>query len=106
MVSGTKHRPDENTHVFPVSFASNIGFHPKFGGPLFGTILPSARPSNRSGSVPGPAEYANVHNAVAFLVGKPSKRVFSPDRQSQDTLESAPTVKLFGLGHYHRVQCL
>lgn len=46
--------------------------------------MPSVRPSKRSGSVPGPVEYANVHNAVAFRVLKPSSKVFNPSEAGVD----------------------
>ena len=48
-------------------------------GPHAGTMLPSVRPSNRIGSVLGPALYANVQSAHAACVGKPSSMRLRPE---------------------------
>jgi hypothetical protein len=45
-------RQDVKTHVKPVSSGLNIGSQPKSGGPWVGTMVPSVRPSNRTGSEP------------------------------------------------------
>lgn len=66
------------SYVFPVPSASNIGFQPNLPGPRAGTILPLVRPSNKIGSVPGPALYAKVQSAQAFLFSKPVNILFKP----------------------------
>lgn len=72
---------NEQTYVSPVSSASKTGSHPNLGGPRAGTIFPSVRPSNKTGSVPGPVLYAKVQRAHAARVGKLSSirlRPFAP----------------------------
>ena len=75
------------TYVRPVSSASKTGSHPKLGGPRAGTILPSVRPSKRTGSVPGPALYANVQSAHAARVGKPSSIRLRPELGHPEVIE-------------------
>lgn len=82
-------------YVCPTPSGSKTGSHPKTGSPLAGTIVPSVRPSNRMGSepggivsemsecciigsLPGPAEYANVQRAHAAFVEKPISKLLSP----------------------------
>lgn len=51
---------------------------PKLVGPEAGTIVPSVKPSNKTGSDPGPPEYAKIQRAVALLFSKPSSILFRP----------------------------
>ena len=80
-----------NPYVLPVPSTSKIGFHPNLPGPLAGTIFPSVRPTNKIGSVPGPALYAKVHSAYAAFVGKPARRVFKPGDRVDETLATRKT---------------
>src|SRR6266702_1248489 len=72
------------TYVNPVSSVSKTGPHPNLSlrVPRGGTILPSVRPSNRTGSVPGPALYAKVQSAHAARVGKLSSMRLMPSHQT------------------------
>jgi hypothetical protein len=49
-----------------------IANSPNTVDPLLGTNLPSVRPWNKTGSCPGPSQYAKVHTACADLSSKPS----------------------------------
>lgn len=73
-----REKKGRNPYVFPVSSASKTASHPKCAVPRAGTIRPSVRPSNRTGSVVGPALYAKVHNAQASLVSNPASILFRP----------------------------
>lgn len=64
-------------------------------GPRAGTIVPSVRPSNKIGSEPGPALYANVHSAYASFVGKPTRRLFKPYQQSPPHVRVGPITRTF-----------
>src|SRR6266702_795780 len=72
------------TYVNTVSSVSKTGPHPNLSlsVPRGGTILPSVRPSNRTGSVPGPALYAKVQSAHAARVGKLSSMRLMPSHQT------------------------
>ena len=45
-----------------------IGSHPKMVSPLAGTIFPGVRPTNTSGSMPGPAECEGSLSAVSSFM--------------------------------------
>lgn len=71
-------KQNTSTHVLSKPLGWNTGSQPNVVGPRAGTIVPSVLPSNRIGSEPGPALYANVHSAKASFVGKPTRRLFNP----------------------------
>ena len=68
----------EPTDVRLVPLGWNTASHPKCVLPLAGTIVPSVFPSNKTGSIPGPGQYAKVQTAVAPRVLNPSSRRFKP----------------------------
>jgi len=82
---GTKVEPTD-VRIDPLGW--NTASHPKCVLPLAGTIVPSVLPSNRTGSIPGPGQYANVQTAVAPRVLNPSSSRFKPrgvaNKQKED----------------------
>eukprot|EP00327_Prymnesium_parvum_P008123 CAMPEP_0182802056 /NCGR_PEP_ID=MMETSP0006_2-20121128/3280_1 /TAXON_ID=97485 /ORGANISM="Prymnesium parvum, Strain Texoma1" /LENGTH=165 /DNA_ID=CAMNT_0024927415 /DNA_START=396 /DNA_END=889 /DNA_ORIENTATION=- len=73
--------------------------HPNPPSPSGGTTLPSVRPTNTSGSAPGPGEKASVHWQYAVLSSFPARRSNSPSFPTAETnhLMYGPGIPLSAL---------
>ena len=70
-------------------------------------MRPSVFPSNRTGSKPGPSQYANVQMAVAPLSSKPVNRRLSPVLSILlRTIQTQFVQKVFNIGSRKAIECV